>query len=69
MWLNLPYSDMRRFADKIAEQEFEQAIVLVNNATETRWFRRLIDIASAAVFPTGRIRFNTPNGERRRTPM
>lgn len=37
IWLNPPYSSVliQKFAEKLADSLFEQAIVLVNNATET----------------------------------
>lgn len=59
IWMNPPYSTalIKQFAEKLATSDFEQAIVLVNNATETGWFLQMIKKASAVVFPTGRIRF------------
>lgn len=64
VWLNPPYSTslIKQFADKVAESNFEQAVVLVNNATETVWFRRLLEKATAIIFPTGRIRFEKTDG-------
>ena len=53
VWLNPPYSQglMAPFAEATATKfesgEFEQACILVNNATETEWFHRLMDVASA----------------------
>ena len=38
-------------------------IVLVNNATETAWFGRLVNSASAVVFPSKRIKFQMPDGK------
>lgn len=66
VWLNPPYSStlVVSFADKVAEREFEQAVVLVNNATETKWFKTLIDKADAFVFKTGRIKFLKYDGQR-----
>ena len=65
VWLNPPYSStlVVSFADKVAEREFEQAVVLVNNATETKWFKTLIDNADAFVFKTGRIKFLKYDGQ------
>lgn len=65
LWLNPPYSqpEIRLFCEKLVENiaEIEQALILVNNATETRWFRDLADVASAICFPTGRVRFWSPD--------
>ena len=65
IWLNPPYSTalVKDFTEKLTNSEFEQAIVLVNNATETAWFRKMIDNASAVVFTTGRIKFRKRDGE------
>jgi ParB family chromosome partitioning protein len=68
VWMNPPYS-----ADLIAEfcsklkthvdrKHVRQAIVLVNNATETQWFADLIGVASAVCFPRKRVRFLGPEG-------
>ena len=70
IWLNPPYAKdlLPRFAEKFAASDFNQAIVLVHNATETRWFLNFIGKASAVVFPTGRVDCKTP-GENRNTPL
>lgn len=75
VWLNPPYAAdlVQRFASKMAESVYsgdvKQAIVLVNNATETGWFSTLVEAASAIVFTKGRIRYNTPAGEKMGTPL
>ena len=68
VWLNPPYSQplIRLFCEaavgKFQSGEIEEAVVLVNNGTETKWARTLLDAASAVCFPTGRIRFLDPDG-------
>lgn len=72
VWLNPPYSSdlIGKFVDKlIAERDnYEQAIVLVNNATETEWFFRLVIHASAVCFTRGRVRYYTKEGTKN-TPL
>ena len=64
IWMNPPYSTalVKDFAIKLADSTFEQAVILVNNATETTWFKVLISKASAIVFTTGRIHFRKRDG-------
>ncbi len=66
VWLNPPYSSelIVKFVDKlIAEAErIGQALILVNNATETEWFGKLVKKASAVCFPKGRVKFYMPDG-------
>jgi len=69
VWMNPPYSaDMiQRFIEKLnchtVNGDISQAIVLVNNATETAWFGTLISVASAIVFPQSRVKFYMPDGK------
>jgi hypothetical protein len=46
VWLNPPYSAPGAFVEKLIEEyahgNVRQAIVLLNNSTETRWFQRLL---------------------------
>lgn len=68
VWLNPPYATplIGQFITHLVRQvkrgNVIEAIVLVNNATETQWFRDLISVAAAVCFPTGRVRFWGPNG-------
>lgn len=67
IWMNPPYAPelVRQFADKLVETVESYptiAIVLVNNATETRWFQRMAEVCRAICFPVGRVRFLDPDG-------
>jgi len=68
VWMNPPYASdlVGRFADKLNAHylngDIEQAIVLVNNATETAWFQGMLQLAAAVCFPRGRVKFIDVNG-------
>lgn len=66
VWLNPPYASdlIGKFADKLVDElkHIKQAIVLVNNATETEWFYTMVVQATAVCFPRSRVRFVTPDG-------
>ena len=68
VWLNPPYAGelIPLFIDKlkfhVLNGDIEEAIVLVNNATETNWFKALVTLSSAIIFPTSRIKFHMPDG-------
>jgi ParB family chromosome partitioning protein len=63
VWLNPPYAQplVAQFADTFVAKhrggEFREGCVLVNNATETDWFQKLLVVAAAICFPAGRVRF------------
>ena len=75
VWLNPPYSSdlIGKFATKLVDSytqgEVQQAIVMVNNATETQWFNTIIDVADAVVFPKGRIKFVDAQGNIGNAPL
>jgi len=63
IWLNPPYAAelIIKFVDKLVEEykkgNINQALVLVNNATDTQWFKKLFIISNMVCFTEGRIRF------------
>jgi ParB family chromosome partitioning protein len=67
VFMNPPYAGgvIGRFVKKLVEHyragEVSEAVVLVNNATETDWFQSLAGYCSAACFVTGRLRFWRPD--------
>lgn len=69
VWMNPPYSSelISKFTSKLCEHfnagEIIEAIVLVNNATETGWFQEMAELASAICFPKGRVKFWHPERE------
>lgn len=69
VWMNPPYAQplVSQFSDAVADKfdagEIKQACVLVNNATETAWFQRMVASAAAVCFPKGRVRFLNPEGQ------
>ncbi len=74
VWMNPPYASnlIGLFTAKLAqhfdEELVTEAIVLVNNATETEWFQVLAKRASAVCFPARRVAFWGPN-EARGAPL
>ena len=73
VWLNPPYSKdcIGLFADKLVSESrrLEQAVVLVNNATDTVWFHQIASVASAVCFLRGRVKFLDKTGKPANTPV
>jgi hypothetical protein len=67
IWLNPPYASdlIGKFVEKLTyhlnSEDIAEAIILVNNATETAWFQDLAAYASAVCFPKGRIKYWNPD--------
>ena len=73
VWMNPPYSSDKigAFIDKLEEElpNIKSALVLVNNATETAWFVKLVGMSSAVCFPRGRIKFIDAQGRNSGAPL
>jgi phage N-6-adenine-methyltransferase len=68
VWMNPPYAGeligvfISKYAEHVGKGDISEGIVLVNNATETSWFKELVSVSCAVVFPKGRVRFLDPDG-------
>lgn len=75
IWMNPPYSKdlcvlfINKLLDEIDYGRVKQACVLVNNATETGWCQRLLEVAEAVCFVAGRIRFVDKSGKPANSPL
>lgn len=75
VWLNPPYSQplidefSNAVSSKFKNQEISQACILVNNATETNWFQRMLGVAACVCLVKGRIRFLNMSGNLTSTPL
>lgn len=69
LFMNPPYgrgvidAAITRFLSAWAAREFQQAVVLVNNATETHWFQSLMQECAAVCFTDHRIAFVSPDNK------
>lgn len=75
VWLNPPYTQplIVKFSEAVIEKfeskKINQAIVLVNNATETGWGQKLLKYCSLVCFVNGRIKFIDKNKKSLGTPL
>jgi|DEB19_MinimDraft_2_1074335.scaffolds.fasta_scaffold20042_2 ParB family chromosome partitioning protein len=68
VWMNPPYGPLcgaavDKFIEQFTAKNFVEGIILVNNSTDTKWFKRLSEHASAWCFTDHRIGFNAPDGK------
>lgn len=75
VWMNPPYGQplIAQFAEAVSvkyeAKEIKRACVLVNNATETAWFQRMLQPACAVCFLKGRIKYLDSEGRPANTPL
>jgi len=75
VWMNPPYAQplVANFADAITDKyaagEVSAACVLVNNATETGWFQKMLEGASSVCLLSGRVKFIDPTGKPSGAPL
>jgi ParB family chromosome partitioning protein len=75
VWMNPPYAQplVAEFSEAVSSKyesgEIKSACILVNNATETAWFQRMLSICSAVCFLTGRVKFIDEQGEASGAPL
>lgn len=75
VFMNPPYAQplianfARAVSEKFSNKEITEAIVLVNNATETEWFGDMAKHASAVCFPRSRIKFIDKEGKPGGAPL
>jgi phage N-6-adenine-methyltransferase len=75
VWLNPPYAAelIGKFVGKLCrhvqDEQVDQSILLVNNATETKWFQEALGVCSAVCFPAGRVKFLDPHGAPSGAPL
>lgn len=65
IWMNPPYAQplINDFINRLETESYNQAIVLVNNATETSWGQKILELSNAVCFHSKRIRFINPENE------
>ena len=75
IFMNPPYAQplMTQFAEMVCTEfkanQITQAVVLVNNATETEWFQSMLSMAAAVCFLKGRVKFLDMKGNPGGAPL
>ena len=71
VWLNPPYSqpEITNFAKAVTSKSYDEIMILVNNATETDWFRMMAEPSNAICFINKRLRFIDKNGKPSGAPL
>ena len=71
VWLNPPYSqpDISNFAKAVTSKKYDEIMILVNNATETDWFRTMAEISNAICFINKRLKFIDRDGNPSGAPL
>jgi hypothetical protein len=75
VWMNPPYSAslIKQFAEKLKVECLFGGVtgfcVLTNNATETKWFSDILNVADAVCFLNKRVRFLDPEGNEGASPL
>ena len=71
IWMNPPYARelVGKFMSKLLDSDYEQAVTLTNNSTDSAWLQAGLQAASVGCFPAGRVAFLTPSGDPSGKPL
>ena len=71
VWLNPPYSqpEITNFAKAVTSKSYDEIMILVNNATETDWFRMMAEPSNAICIINKRLRFIDKSGNPSGMPL
>lgn len=65
VWMNPPYTKkiIDKFIHKLCTDPIDQAIVLLNNNTETKWAQEILSVSNVICFPSRRVKFWNSKGK------